>query len=312
MLKIGLIGIGGIAQKAYLPYMRQLSHIEWHIFTRNKAVRNRVSTLFGHATTHDTLDDLLAASLDGVFIHAATKAHFDLASPFLRRGIPVYMDKPITEDFDTTQKLYQLAQEHNTFLMAGFNRRFAPRVLEMANLDNKRRIIVEKNDINRTGELQFKLFDFFIHPLDTALYLMDDNINSVHFKRINENNQLSQVSVILESDQSVAIVGMNLQSGSRREVMEVQTPTATYHLENLDDLSIYKDTDCLKKAFSSWDTTLYKRGFESIIDSFLTAIQTQQNPVSPQSSLLSHWICHQINQAKQLSATLDLEDFYGK
>ncbi|WP_438832268.1 Gfo/Idh/MocA family protein [Streptococcus pluranimalium] len=306
MLKIGLVGIGGISQKAYLPYMRQLPNIEWHIFTRNKDVRQGVSALFGHSEIYESLESLLKAPLDGVFIHAATKAHFDIASQFLIKGLPVYMDKPLTEDYKSTQKLYQLAQEHSTFLMAGFNRRFAPRVSDMAKLDQKRRIIVEKNDVNRLGDFQFKLFDFFIHPLDTALYLLDEQISSAHFKVIKENALLSQVSVVLETEQSVAIVGMNLQSGSRREIIEIQTPVETYHLENLDDLTIFKETDLLKKQFGSWDTTLYKRGFETIIDTFLEAIQTKENPVSPESSLLSHWLCHQINQSNTLSGVLNV------
>lgn len=306
MLKIGLVGIGGISQKAYLPYMRQLPNIEWHIFTRNKDVRQGVSALFGQSEIYESLESLLKAPLDGVFIHAATKAHFDIASQFLIKGLPVYMDKPLTEDYQSTQKLYQLAQEHNTFLMAGFNRRFAPRVSDLAKLDQKRRIIVEKNDVNRLGDFKFKLFDFFIHPLDTALYLLDEQISSAHFKVIKENALLSQVSVVLETEQSVAIVGMNLQSGSRREIMEIQTPVETYHLENLDDLTIFKETDLLKKQFGSWDTTLYKRGFETIIDTFLEAIRTKENPVSPESSLLSHWLCHQINQSNTLSGALNV------
>ncbi|MGT2833649.1 Gfo/Idh/MocA family protein [Streptococcus halotolerans] len=307
MLKIGIVGIGGISKKAYLPYMRQLPDIEWHLFTRNSDVRHQASTLFGQSYTYETLEALLKAPLDGVFIHAATKAHFDIASQFLALGIPVYMDKPLTEDYESSQKLYQLAQENNTFLMAGFNRRFAPRVFEMTELQNKRRIIVEKNDINRVGDFQFKLFDFFIHPLDTALYLLDDKINSARFKVIKDNNLLSQVSVILETEQSVAIVGMNLQSGSRREIIEIQTPEETYHLENLDELTIFKETNRLTKQFGSWDTTLYKRGFEIIIDSFLEAIQTQQNPVNPQSSLLTHWLCHQINQSNATNGVLNVD-----
>lgn len=306
MLKIGLVGIGGISQKAYLPYMRQLPDIEWHIFTRNRDVRQQVSILFAQSSTYESLEGLLKEPLDGVFIHAATKAHFAIASQFLALGIPVYMDKPLTEEYETSQKLYQLAQENSTFLMAGFNRRFAPRITEMTNLQNKRRILVEKNDVNRVGDFQFKLFDFFIHPLDTALYLLDDKINSARFKVIKDNGLLSQVSVILETDQSIAIIGMNLQSGSRREIIEIQTPEETYHLENLDELTIFKETDQWKKQFSSWDTTLYKRGFENIIDTFLEAIQTQQNPVSPQSSLLTHWLCHQINQSNAMNGELNV------
>lgn len=81
--------------------------------------------------------------------------------------------------------------------------------------------------------------------------------------------------------------------------MEVQTPEATYHLENLETLSIYKGINQTIEHFSSWDTTLYKRGFETIILAFIEAIQNKENPVSPQSSLLSRWICQQINKSTQ-------------
>ena len=36
MKKIGIVGLGGIFQKAYLPYLQTLSGIEWHLFTRNQ------------------------------------------------------------------------------------------------------------------------------------------------------------------------------------------------------------------------------------------------------------------------------------
>ncbi len=36
MKEIGIIGLSGISQKAYLPYMRQLPGIRWHLFTRKE------------------------------------------------------------------------------------------------------------------------------------------------------------------------------------------------------------------------------------------------------------------------------------
>lgn len=113
MLQIGLIGLGKIAEKAYLPYMRQLPDVKWHISTRDKTVRETVKGLFSSAKTYQDIDQLLAQELDGVFIHAATKVHFDLASRFLSRGIPVYMDKPATESFDTT-KNFMILQKNMT------------------------------------------------------------------------------------------------------------------------------------------------------------------------------------------------------
>ncbi|VDC42123.1 hypothetical protein FMV2238Y02_05580 [Streptococcus canis] len=100
--------------------------------------------------------------------------------------------------------------------------------------------IVKESDLNRLGDLIVKLFDFFIHPLDTALFLADDKLvrEQVHYRL--ETGLLSQVMGTIMTKTSTVTASMDLQSGSRREVMEVQRAKDTYHLENLDDLSSMK------------------------------------------------------------------------
>lgn len=307
MLDIGIVGLGAIFKKAYLPYMLQLPNIRWHLLTRNQDVLQEISALFGNSVTYSSLDELLEVDLDGVFIHTATVAHVATASRFLKRGVPVYMDKPLAENYENSLALYELAQSSGTFLMAGFNRRFAPKVREMKLLSGKNRIFCEKNDINRPGERQFKLFDFFIHPLDTALFLADEPLKSGYFQyHTTDDGLLSQVSVTLMTASSSIVASLNMSSGSRREVIEVQTPQSTYQLEDLSDLVIYDGTTKIQKGFGSWDTTLYKRGFESSIDAFLEAVATGHNPVNAELSLLSHYICHQINQSTTSSGLLDV------
>ncbi|MFC3927239.1 Gfo/Idh/MocA family protein [Streptococcus caprae] len=306
MKHIAIVGIGGISQKAYLPYLRQLTGIQWHLFTRNQAVLEETASLFHRVTTYQSMEDLLVAPLDGVLIHAATVAHVELAIHFLSRGIPVYMDKPLAETYTEAKSLYDLAAAHDTFLMTGFNRRFAPRVAELKAVADKTKIRVEKNDTNRTGDKTFKLFDFFIHPLDTALFLANGRAVEGDFRyQLTADGQLRQVAVTLTTDQDELVqVGMNFQSGSRYEIMEVQSPSGTYQLENLDSLRIWQGEDVLNKNFGSWDTTLYKRGFETTVDQFLQALETGQNPVDPTSSLLSHFFIDQINQSTTTSGKL--------
>lgn len=161
--------------------------------------------------------------------------------------------------------------------------------------------------LNRPGDMTFKLFDFFIHPLDTALFLTEGTLLKGHFQYHLEAGLLSQVMVTLMTESMTTTASMNLQSGSRREVMEVQRAEETYHLENLDELSIYKGTEKRVLGFASWDTTLHKRGFETMIDAFLEAISTGVNPVSPESSLLSHWICQQIADSQLSYGELTVE-----
>ncbi|NQP58891.1 Gfo/Idh/MocA family oxidoreductase [Streptococcus suis] len=304
MKKIGIVGLGGIFQKAYLPYLRTLSGIEWHLFTRNQSVLAKIATSLPHSQTYTTVQELANLDLDGVMIHVATKAHMEIAELFLEKGIPVYMDKPLTEDVYHTATLYQLAQSKGVLLMAGFNRRFAPTIQNLKSKPDKRRIVVEKNEVNDLGSRTFKLFDLFIHPLDTALYLLDDQPLSATYSYLLDNGQLSQVLVTLHSKQTSVLASMNLRAGSRREIMEVQTPQATYQVKNLEELRTYTASQEILESFGSWDSTLYKRGFESMVDAFLDALVTKQNPVNPSSSLLSHWICHQIAHAEHQTGEL--------
>lgn len=306
MLKLGIIGLGKIAQKAYLPYMRQLGGIEWHISTRKQATLRDVDALFPHSVVYNDYKDLVNVALDGVFIHVATKVHFQIAALFLEKGVAVYMDKPLSESYQEVAELYALAEANRTFLMAGFNRRFAPGVKELSTMSTKRKVLVEKNDSNKPGELIFKVFDFFIHPLDTALFLTEEKPETGSFSYQLEGEKVCQVVVNIETKNTVIIATMNLQSGCRREVMEVQGPEKTMHLENLDQLTVFKGNHQEQISFSAWDTTLYKRGFESIINAFIDAIKNGVNPVNNELTLMSHWICQQIVSSEETSGILDL------
>lgn len=311
MLNIGLVGIGRIAQKAYLPVMRSIGNVKWYMCTRNREILQRESKLLGRCIPCETVEDLLNFDLDGVFIHVATEAHVQVARQFLEKGIPVFMDKPIASSYKETTELYRLAKDNGTFLTAGFNRRFAPKVVELKNLPHKKRIITEKNCAIDKTDATHRLFDVFIHPLDTALFLMDDVPTKGTFFYKKYNGIIEQVTVYLQNDSQTALAMLNTDSGATLERIEVQGEHGTYDLQNLTQLTIYQGTTEIKDHFSSWDSTVYKRGFETMIHSFIIAIQTGgDNPVSPLSSLLTHHICERIATAKASEGFLsfDVED----
>lgn len=299
MLNIGIVGVGAISQKAYLPVMRSIGNVKWYMCIRNQEVLNRESKLLGRCIPCNTIEELLQFPLDGVFIHVSTKAHFEVAKQFLEKGIPVYIDKPVAPSYEKTLELYQLAKKHDTFIMAGFNRRFAPKVEVLKSVEDKKRIIAEKNCTVVSQDTRTRVFDVFIHPLDTALYLMDSlPTNGTYFYK-KKDGVLEQCTVYLENENETALVQFNETSGANLERIEVQSPSGTYSLRNLTDLVITQGQDDVLDGFSSWDSTLHKRGFETIIHSFIIAVQTKsENPVSAKSSLLSHVICERIVTAK--------------
>ena len=148
----------------------------------------------------------------------------------------------------------------------------------------------------------------FIHPLDTALFLMDEKPKRGSFYYKKNRGVIEQCTIYLENEEQSAIVMMNTASGANLERIEVQAETGTFSLQNLTDLTIYQGGEEIKDHFSSWDSTLYKRGFESIVHSFIITVQTQgDNPVTPISSLLSHFICERLAHAKASEGFLSFD-----
>lgn len=117
-MKVGCIGLGDIAQKAYLPVLAALPGIELHLQTRTPATLTRVADKLRipPAQRHADLDALLAQGLDAAFVHAPTAAHPEIVTRLLEAGVPTYVDKPLAYELADSERLVTLAEERGTSL----------------------------------------------------------------------------------------------------------------------------------------------------------------------------------------------------
>lgn len=100
---------------------------------------------------------------------------------------------------------------------------------------------------------------------------------------------------MLKTRQTTALVSINNESGTKRETLELQSPSGTYTVEDLTELSIYTEEGRLTQTAGDWTGTLVKRGFEPMIQSFIEALEKKAAvPVSLDSALISHSICESI------------------
>lgn len=168
-MKIGVIGIGGIAQKAYLPtYAKMRKEASFIFATRNDETRDKISREYNFVNTVATIDELLAEKIDACFIHVATKVHFEIAKQYLEAGVSVFIDKPVSENLQEVRELQELAKSNKLLFMVGFNRRFAPMVEQLKQLPQKHVIHLEKNEPNHAMNTQYGIYDLFIHLVESA------------------------------------------------------------------------------------------------------------------------------------------------
>ena len=126
MLRIGIIGLGDIATKAYLPLVCARPELDIHLCSRNAQNTQRLAAQYRIANVHHQVDSLIKAGIQAAFVHTATIAHYPIVEKLLGAGVAVFVDKPLTLHLAQSEKLVRLAKERNTCLMIGFNRRYAP------------------------------------------------------------------------------------------------------------------------------------------------------------------------------------------
>ncbi len=82
--RIGVVGLGSIAQKAYLPILSQAER--WELvgaFSRDRQKTQRICQDY-RMTSFSALDEL-AAQCDAVFVHSSTASHFSVVSQLIKR-----------------------------------------------------------------------------------------------------------------------------------------------------------------------------------------------------------------------------------
>lgn len=295
MLKVAVVGLGGIAQKAYLPVFAEMENIEVHLYTRNAQKLKHLSEKYRFDHYHQSINSMIESGINAAFVHSSTASHPEVIRTFLSHNIPVYVDKPIADNLEEVEELTRLAAEKNTILMTGFNRRYAPKYQELKALSDKNMIVMQKNRVAQAGEARTFIYDDFIHVIDTIRFLLDAKIDQVNVFPVWQKELLSSITVQISAGDKVATAIMNRDSGVNEERLAVMTPGAKYEVENVTETHIYEGSTERFERFGDWETTLYKRGFVPIIQAFLTAVRNgEKAPISEEDALQTHQLAEQI------------------
>jgi virulence factor len=293
MLKIGVIGLGNIAQKAYLPVLSK-KELEVHLFTRDQVKLRDIGSKYRFKNLHGSLDSMINAGIQAAFVHTATDSHDEIVTRLLNSNIHVFVDKPITYDFASTERLLTFAKKKGVILEVGFNRRYAPAIQNLKALGNVNMVIMQKNRNALPGNVRTFIFDDFIHVVDTLLYLLPRSIEQLIVNGKKKDNLLYHVVVqFIFAEGCTAIGIMNRDSGTVEEKVEVFTPEEKRIVYNVTDTFILKEKNEIRAGVSDWESTLNKRGFEGMVDEFLRAVELGK-AMHHESHLLTHKICEEI------------------
>lgn len=295
MVKIGIIGLGDIATKAYLPVLSSKAGFGLHLCSRDESKLQQLGNQYRISNLHTNLTSLIASGIQAAFVNAATEAHYALVKALLEADIAVFVDKPLTMDYQQSKELVELAEARNVLLMVGFNRRYTP-VYQQLKLEEPMLVLMQKNRKSLPDFIRRFVVEDFIHVVDTLRYLFPYEIENLLVTGIKKGELLRQLVIQFVSKTGAVAIGiMNRDTVTTEEKVEVMSAKSKRIVYNVSDLVIEENRNSIQVSGNDWESTLHKRGFEQMVDDFLQAVVHQnQTQISARDALFTHEICERI------------------
>ncbi|MEV4108618.1 Gfo/Idh/MocA family oxidoreductase [Nonomuraea sp. NPDC049695] len=290
-MKTAMIGLGDIAEKAYLPVLAAQPGLDLHLCTRNQARLDRLGDTYRVARRSTSVDEVIKSGVEAAFVHAATDAHPQIVEPLLRAGVHVYVDKPIAYTLEESERLVRLAEAEGRSLMVGFNRRYAPGYVGLA-AHPRHLILMEKNRDNHPDVPRRAIFDDFIHVVDTLRFLAPGPVTGTTIRTRVQDGLLEHVVLELSGAGFTAIGVMNRVSGASEESCEAMGDGAKRRVVNLGDIIDYRGGEMLARR-PDWTPVARQRGIEQVCLEFLAAVRDGRR-IAADDALATHALCEEI------------------
>lgn len=127
-IRVGLIGLGEVAQLMHLPLLADDQRFEIAAVTDvSPSLVAHVAERYGVKTRHPTAEALIAdPGVDAVFILTPDHLHAPLLEKSIRAGKHVFIEKPAALTAAELRPLLELEKRNTKTVFVGYMRRFAP------------------------------------------------------------------------------------------------------------------------------------------------------------------------------------------
>ena len=161
--------------------------------------------------------------VDAVTVAVPTEYHGQIAEPFLSKGIPVLVEKPLAMSLPEARKMLQLAKEHNCTLQVGYSERFNPVVQAMQRLHIEPKYM----ESQRISPYTFRstdigvVLDIMIHDIDIMLSLAQSSIKEVRasgVKVLGQHEDIANVRLEFENGCVASLTASRLALKTERKI----------------------------------------------------------------------------------------------
>jgi predicted dehydrogenase len=222
--KIGVIGLGGVAQLVHLPNLSKLPNAELiSVCEVNKSRLMTIAEKFSIKERYSNYNEMLEKSqMDAVIIATPTSTHADIAVDCLEAGKDILVEKPLARTYQEAKRIVDSAKKNKRKLMVGMNLRYRPDTMLLRSFINSNEIgdpfYVKCGWIRKqsSSEKWFTkkeesgggvIIDLGIHLLDLALWLLQypeiASVSTQNFHHYTKNVEDTSISCIKSKNSAV-------------------------------------------------------------------------------------------------------------
>jgi predicted dehydrogenase len=178
-LRLAVVGVGHLG-KEHARILAGLPDVELvGVADVNAAQAEAVALRCGTRPFADYRD--LLPLVDAAVVVVPTVHHHAVATEFLRRGLPVLVEKPLAADLAQASELVELAQQQEVALQVGHIERFNPAFEELCRRPLRPKFVTCERLGSFTGRSTDigAVLDLMIHDLDLLLALVGGPVREV-------------------------------------------------------------------------------------------------------------------------------------
>ena len=178
-LRVAVVGVGHLGQH-HARLLAGMDRVELVAVVDTKPGRAaEIAATYGGTPLTDVSEVL--GRIDAVSIAVPTESHVAVALPFVERGVPVLVEKPLASSVAEADRLIGEAERRGVLLAAGHTERFNPAVMAALPLVSSPQFV----EVHRLGTFPERsldidvIFDLMIHDLDLLLTAVGSEVASI-------------------------------------------------------------------------------------------------------------------------------------
>ncbi len=262
-INLGLIGLGSWG-KNYFRIFSDLKKSNIKLICDKK-----IKNIYGSIFTKYSSDLINSKEIDAVVISTEAKSHFKLAHDALMKGKHVLVEKPLTTNHFSSEKLTKLAKSKKKVLMVGHTFLYNEAI-------KKIKKIIKSNSIGKIYYINCRrthigpirkdvnvIWDLASHDISIINYLLDDSPNktfSVGAKHISKNLDVSYINLFYKN-KIIGNIHVSWEDSNKSRIVEIIGSKARIVFDDLnllEPIKIYNKGIGIKHDNSNFGESHFK------------------------------------------------------